>query len=428
MKKLSFAILFVVCLTLLVFPKQTDLTVLSYWSPNDVWGQEFEKILEDYEKNSPNINTSHVYLPRDQLATRVLTQALTKSLPDIVFADNPYVPQWIQAEVFLDITDLVEKWDEWDDYYEGFQKAVTYDGRIYGLYFTTNNIALFYNKDIFDELGIKEAPKTWEELLITCEIIQKNKNKKNIYPIGFSAWNDEEAVWQFEPFLWSNGGSLLELDKPEAIEALELWTNLVKHQYAPRDVLNWSQNDVTHQFCNQNIAMLIVGPWQIPVIREAGINFEIAPIPIPSGASHAVVPMGGEVFGIASSIKKEKIETAWDFLTYLVSPEVMANFGLKGGRIPTRKSAEAIALSGEPLFKVFIDQAQYSVFRPLAGGYEKYSEISFITRTAIQQALTLSISPQEAFEEASVKIRNLFDSEEEYKQALLQAREAITFE
>lgn len=425
MKKVSISILFFVSLTLLVFPRPIELSVMSYWSPNDVWGQEFEKILKGYETNNLTIGVQHVYLPRDQLATRVLTQTLTKSLPDIVFADNPYVPQWIQAGVFLDITNLVENWNEWNDYLEGFQRAVTYNGKVYGLYFTTNNLGLFYNKDIFEEVGINEPPKTWEELLIDCEIIQNNYD--NIHPIGFSAWNDEEAVWQFEPFLWSNGGSLLELDKAEAIEALEFWTTLVKEQYAPRDVLNWSQNDATHQFGNKKIAMLIVGPWQIPVIRAAEINFGIAPIPLPSGASHPVVPMGGEVFGIGSSIKKDKIETAWNFLTYLVSPEIMAEFGLKGGRIPTRKSAETIALEGEPLFEVFIDQAKYSVFRPLAGGYEKYPQVSLITRTAIQEALTFTKSPQKAFEEAAIKIKDLFDNEDEYEEAVRQAREAITF-
>jgi multiple sugar transport system substrate-binding protein len=91
------------------------------------------------------------------------------------------------------------------------------------------------------DAGVSTPPRTWDQL---TEMAAKTSKSSALYGIAFSAVNTEEATWQWEPFLWSNGGSLTDLDSRNAQVALQLWIDWVKNGYASRDVVNWNQGDV----------------------------------------------------------------------------------------------------------------------------------------------------------------------------------------
>jgi multiple sugar transport system substrate-binding protein len=80
-----------------------------------------------------------------------------------------------------------------------------------------------------------------------------------VYGIAFSATNTEETTWQWEPFLWSNGGSLSDLTSKNAQVALELWVDWVKKGYASKDLVNWNQGDVLNEFISGRAATMVMG-------------------------------------------------------------------------------------------------------------------------------------------------------------------------
>ncbi|ADQ06436.1 extracellular solute-binding protein family 1 [Caldicellulosiruptor hydrothermalis 108] len=415
--------------------QQITLTVQTYHSTDQTTGTGYYLLqqFKQYEKLHPNVKIIHNYVPFGELVKKLIVQAMSKKMPDIVFADNPDVQYLARSGVFKDITNIVKKWGIWNDFTPGSQLAVTYKGKIWALHHDTNNLALWYNKDYFKQAGITVPPKTWGELLEVCKKL-KGKLPKNVYPIGFSATNTEEATWQFEPFLWSNGGNLLALDRKESIEALNLWATLVKNGYAPRDVLNWGQGDLTTYFKNKRLVMIIQGCWELTENNLAdfkkhglvyGINFDITYIPVPQKGRKVVVPAGGECFALPSTSKSPKEEVAVDLLKFLYDSKNMAEFCKNTGRIPTRKSAIDIMIKERPDLKVFAEQAKNALPRPAAGGGEKYTQISAITREAIQKVLSGSLGAQKAFSDAAEKIRKLFTSESEYKQWLKEADEAL---
>ena len=81
-------------------------------------------------------------------------------LPDIVIIDNPDHAAYAKMGLFADITDKVKAISGIDQFFDGPMKSATLDGKIYGLPFASNNIALFYNSDMLDKAGIK-PPQTW---------------------------------------------------------------------------------------------------------------------------------------------------------------------------------------------------------------------------------------------------------------------------
>lgn len=380
----------------------TKIMVQHPWVGPDA--EAFAQMISIYEKNNPHVKFENVYVPRAQYVERVLMQTMTKSGADLTYVDSPDLAHLTEAGSLLDLTSLVEKWGQWEDYIRGARAATKVEGKIYALQVASGNLGIFYNVDLLSEAGLPGPPETWDELLLYAEKLTKG----HTYAIAFTAFDNEGGTWQFLPFLWSNEGDLLDLYQPEAIEALELWTTLVRKGYASRDVVNWEQDsDVPVQFLTAKAAMMENGPWQIVRMREESINFGITRIPTPKRGMLPVVPMGGDSLAITGFTTPEKRKEAWNVLSWLVEFQQMLDWNMARLTLPPRTSVAAEAAKREPLLKPFIDSNEVALVRQLVGGGKKYPQVSAITRTAIQEALVGKATPTDALKKAAMKIKEL---------------------
>ena len=95
-------------------------------------------------------------VPGDTLIARVLQQASSRTLPDVLMIDNPEVQQIAATGALAQISDFDLSAD---GYAEGVVSASTYEGQVYGLQPITNSIGLFYNRDMLAEAGITPPPR-----------------------------------------------------------------------------------------------------------------------------------------------------------------------------------------------------------------------------------------------------------------------------
>lgn len=396
------ALVFAMANTAVLGKNVIEISVQDVWADNLSWGRAWLATIETFEQLHPHIKINRIYCPIGQNVERILLETRTRSLPDVITCDTPDVPHLAEAGSLLDLTPFFNEWGKWDDLFPGSQDATTWKGKPYAVQFTSNTLALHYNKDLFKKAGLSRPPETWDELLEWA----KRLTTDGTYGFAFSAIDTEEATWHFAPFLWSNGGDLLNLDKPESIEALDFLATFVKKGYTSRDVVNWNQGDVGVQFRLGRVAMMIHGCWDIPLSEEAGINLGIAKIPVPQKGMNPKVPIGGETFSISPFSSPEKQRAAWTFLTWMLE-EGMIEFNLLVNNIPTRKSIAPSIIQRKPLLQPYVEELNYSVNRFTVGGGEKYTNISTITRNGIQKALIGQTSAEKAFKEAAKKIKKL---------------------
>ncbi|NLY91963.1 MAG: ABC transporter substrate-binding protein [Firmicutes bacterium] len=408
MKRKSIVVVMLLALVLLmtnsvVLSKNVvEISIQDVWADNLSWGRAWLQTLKTFEESHPHIKINRIYCPIGQNVERILLGTRTKNLPDIITCDTPDVPHLAEAGSLLDLTSFFGQWGKWDDLFPGSQDAVTWKGKPYAVQFTTNTLALHYNKDLFAKAGLTRPPETWDELLEWA----KRLTTSDTYGFAFSAIDTEEATWHFAPFLWSNGGDLLDLSKPESVQALEFLTTFVKEGYTSRDVVNWNQGDVGVQFRLGRVAMMIHGCWDIPLSEEAGINLGIAKIPVPKKGMNPVVPIGGETFAISPFSSPEKQKAAWEFLTWMLE-EGMVEFNQLVNNIPTRRSIAPSVIQTKPLLQPYIEELEHGVNRFTVGGGENYTKVSIITRAAIQKALIGQTTPEKAFKEAAGEIKKL---------------------
>ena len=90
------------------------------------------------------------------------------SVPDLAICDNVDNQNFAALGLLTDITSDVA--DMKDDFYEGPWNSGTLDGKNYGLPLNSNNLSLFYNKDMLDKAGL-QPPTTWDELTAVSQAL-----------------------------------------------------------------------------------------------------------------------------------------------------------------------------------------------------------------------------------------------------------------
>ena len=379
---------------------QVTVEIIHYFN---VEGQlaSLSEIQKEFEAANPDIKLRFTFVPFGELVSRTLQMAAVRKPPAISAVDNPDVLRVAKAGILKDISADVAKLKVWEDIYAGPKAAVSEGNKVFGMPIGSNSLALYYNKKMLTDAGVTSPPKTWAELNETV----KKATKSPVYGIAFSAVNDEQATWQWEPFLWSNGGSLTDLGSDKATEALQLWVDWVKNGFASKDVVNWSQGDVPNQFLGGRAATMVMGPWQLANVEKSGVDFGIVTIPVPKEGEKPVVPLGGEVWCVLKGDPKVE-EAAMKFVAFTQEPERLRKICDTFNYISSIKSVAKQQGEAKPAIQPFVDQMEAARARSQDGG-AKYPDISLATRTAIQKALTGQASAADALKEAAAKIKEV---------------------
>jgi multiple sugar transport system substrate-binding protein len=387
-------------LTLASTRAQVTVEVIHYFTVESQH-EALNQMQKEFEAANPDIKLKFTYVPFGELVSRTLQMAAVRKPPGISAIDNPDVLRVAKAGILKDISADVAKMKVWEDIYPGPKAAVSDGGKVFGIPIGSNSLALYYNQKMLTDAGVPAPPKTWAELTETAT----KTTKSPVYGIAFSAINDEQATWQWEPFLWSNGGSLTDLGSEKAKEALQLWVDWVKKGVASKEVVNWNQENVPSQFIGGRAATMVMGPWQLSNVRKSGVDFGIVTIPVPKEGEKPVVPLGGEVWCVLKGDSKVE-EAAMKFVAFTQEPERLRKICDTFNYISSIKSVAKQQGEANAELLPFVDQMETARARSQDGG-AKYPEISLATRTAIQKALTGQASAEAALKEAAAKIKEI---------------------
>jgi multiple sugar transport system substrate-binding protein len=369
--------------------KVDSLTLLDYYSDEPT--KSLVQALVDKCGTAIGTKIERTAVPGPTLIQKVLQQASSKTLPDVLMLDNPDIQQIAATGALAPLGDYGIKTD---GYAEGPVSAATYKGKLYGLQPAANTIAIFFNKDVLAKAGVT-PPTTWDELKATA----KKLTTGDQYGFAFNATADFEGAWQFLPPMWTNGGDETKLKEPQVAEALALWKDLVDSGVASKSVVTWGQGDVNDQFIAGKAAMMLNGPWNIPAIDKAKVNFGVVSFPVNKSGQTSTAPLGGEAWTVPQTGNKAKMNKAAEFVKCMNSDENQMQRAKDGGLVPTKLALADKFKTDVPSMAGFVDAVAHARARTGKLG-EKWPDTAKVIYTGMQLVLTGQAAPADAMAKA----------------------------
>jgi multiple sugar transport system substrate-binding protein len=333
------------------------------------------------------------------LTNQALLAGQEGTAPDVILLDNPAVSTLADAGMLATMSDFGLDTARFD---KNLIAAGELDGKAYGIPIGANTLALYYNKKILDDAKVDPASiKDWASLNAALKKV-KAAGKK---PITFSAIGTEEGSFQFLPWFWGAGAQLTQLDSPQAVEALDLWSSWVKDGTAPNSVISNSQNTTWEEFLTGEFAFAENGTWQINSAAKADFPTGIVQIPGKDGGV-APTPTGGEFITVPVQKDTQRYTATKKILECMTTPEGLVETGTTFAYyIPSTADGQKAILAKEPSLKPWVEAVQSAKGRTSDNLGTKYPKISEAMWTAVQKALSGAASPADALKEAQAQAK-----------------------
>jgi maltose/maltodextrin transport system substrate-binding protein/arabinogalactan oligomer/maltooligosaccharide transport system substrate-binding protein len=233
--------------------------------------------------------------------------------PDIIIGAHDWLGELVENGLLAEI-DLGDKADL---FLPAAVQAFVYDGKLYGMPYATENVALIYNTEM-----VPEPPTTWTELTEVAAELEE----AGTVPQGYII--QENDPYHFFPIMTAFGGYVFGLtdegynpedvgiDNEGSIAAATWLDDMYKAGHlTPGAAVNYDL--MIAAFNNGEAAMMITGPWALPAIRESGVPYAVTNLP---GETLEAQPFLG-VQGFMISSFSDDILLAQTFLQEFVATD-----------------------------------------------------------------------------------------------------------
>ncbi|WP_147455090.1 ABC transporter substrate-binding protein [Saccharothrix australiensis] len=382
-------------------PEPVERVTLTWWDYLDhspTADHAVEALVKRYQDAHPGVEIRRTAVPRPEFAARLDEAAAAGSFPDIAVVDLAALPRLAEQEALADLTPRFASWDLRDRFLGPVRDSVRHRDRFYGVPLRTGTTALLYNRALFEAAGVTTPPGTWEELRGTAKALTAEGRAG----LCFAAPEGEDLTANYLSFLWQAGGDVRDVGGDASVRALSFMDTLVNvDRSAPADALRWTNADAEREFAAGRCAMMINGPWAVPSMNQAGLDWVSAALP--SGQAGHAAALSGEAWVLGRDGRHA--DRAWDVLRWLAEERANATeFGAALHALPNRTdTVDDPGWQWDPNVPAFA--AQLSAARPAYG--PRYPQVSEAIWTMTHQVLAGERSPADAAGDARAKLEPL---------------------
>lgn len=380
--------------------------------PDAEW-QSLLDLVEEFNNTHPDIHVESIRCCSNDKALEKVTIALQgDEAPDITYQYGSSLPQLAAAPGLVDLTSWTQEPDvQWDDFIAGAREAGTFEGKVLGVPALIDNLAIVYNRELFDAAGVAypTADWSWDDFRAAAAALTDPATQT--FGFAFPADASEDTVWHFDPMLWQAGGSILSEDGTQAafnseagVRALEVLRAMaVDDRSIYLDLQNARIGDL---FNAGKVGMVITGPWDLSSFPDVDYGVEVLP-----GFDGDHQTIAGPDFWAVFDNGDARKQAALEFLQWFTAPEQIQADSLANGHLPVRTSV--IDASG------FTDQLE-STF-PGVGAFAQnltnvqqarpviatYPQVSVAMGEAVVAAMLGEKTPQQALDDAANEVNDI---------------------
>lgn len=340
-------------------------------------------------------------VPFSEMKKQLSVGVAAGKLPDVALCDTVDNLSFAAMGAAVDITAEVEAWGEIDNFYDGPRSSAVYEDRYYGLPFYSNDLAIMYNKTIFDEMEIAYPTSgwTWDDFKV---LVEKTTTPEH-YGLSMCLFKSEEGTFNVIPFLWQAGADYNTLDQAPALETLSMITDFYQKGYMSSELISMTQADMCSAlFASGKSAMMVAGSWLNTNIKNENPDLQYGAVEFPKNATNASVLGGGNIMMLSDANR----ESAWELMKFLNTKDNQRTYCEEASYLPPRRdSAESSdRWSSDPVLSVYQKQMEVARAR---GPHPQWPQISSAIQFAVQDSLAGVKTPEQALKDAAKEIANI---------------------
>ena len=271
--------------------------------------------------------------------------------------------QWVETGLIQPMEDFIYASTEegadvlLDDMIATVKEDASYKGHVYDIPYSFENITLQWRTDYFGEVGVTEAPKSWDDWYASCVALKKYLEAEDM----------EVFTTALSPPLWRSVGGLIcsasdhpytdegliDWDSDEMREVLRFVRKLVLEGLAPpgggetEDLVDmWKRGRLaSFMSCSSRgvWAQMIFGPEKV----------RTSPIPTIDGEKHSGSAFWGNGLAVLNQCPYPQEVT--DYYIYAMGPANVRwqQAAIKSGKTPVYNSAYDDILKADPMFAMY---------------------------------------------------------------------------
>lgn len=359
----------------------------------DVWamgaeGEAMGVLADLFTEEYPDVTVNVTPVAWDVAHDRLITAVAGGQTPDVTQLGTTWMGEFAQIDALDPTPESVAS----DAFFEGAWDTTVVDDTSYGVPWYVETRLLYYRTDLADAAGWTEPPTDWDELKEMAQALRDGGA-----PNGISLGTSIGAWQQYLPFVWSNGGAVVDdemqftLDDPANVEALEYYASFFE------DGLSSAQPegfDITPAFVQGTFPMFFSGPWHLALIDEVGgedFADQWAVAPMPSGESATSFVGGSNLVVFRDTDQRD---AAWAFVEFVSRPEIQSIWYEEVGALPAvQESWDSGELAEDEHLPLFGEQLEDAVSPPpiptweeVAAGIDDQVERAAVGGTSAEDA------------------------------------------
>ena len=374
----------------------------------DIEGKAMTSAAARFNATHPKIHvTVQNYGNADYALQKVLTAIRGGAYPDIAYLYGSWAANIARSPTAVDLSSRIkEPGVNWNDFWPAERQAVQVGDKVIGMPALVDNLALVYNKKLFDQAGIPypTADWTWDDFRAAARQLTDPGAKQ--FGWAYVADGSEDTVWRFDALLWQAGGDILnsdntkaEFNSPAGVQAATLLQQMATVDHSV--YLDNGNGNYANLFNSGKIAMLFTGPWDLSSFPDVDYGVQV----LPGLTNHQTI--SGPDQWVLFDNGSERTQAAWTFLKWFTSPQQAMIWSTQTGDLPIRASQTQLPgydayVKKYPGVSVFVqNEANALKARPVIANY---NEVSQAMGQAIQAVLLGKGQPQDELDQAAQQV------------------------
>lgn len=229
------------------------------WGRSDKYPAVVQELVDQFNEEHEDINVTVQMIPWDNFYQNFLTAVTSGAAPDISTGGFSQSTQYAAMDELIDLSSIVEEWEaesRLEEFPEGSIELHQYNDIQAGIPWICDPRVITYRSDVFEDLGITEMPKTWDEFMAVCETI---KTETDMIPLVFSG--DRDGAQVFLSMMFENGVGITDenavpnFSDEKTGEVLDYVRMLYDKGYIADSTASFTETDVDSMMLSGKAAM-----------------------------------------------------------------------------------------------------------------------------------------------------------------------------